>query len=416
MYPSSSNSSSSSSFSLSSSSMPAGSTTSTTSISSTISPDPQLAGRVTKPPSPHVLNKAGAMERGNLESRVAKGLALVMVGLGVAAMFTGFGIPAGAVLIACGGLLFGGSVEADMRWSIASANGKNGSLNVVTYDLGGGFTDFRQLCSYLNVDKSWITDPMYQDARGATAALIIDLVQTGKADILTLQNITSGDGLIKKLTDQGLSVIHIGSPDDDCAIVLDPKRFCELERFCAADSGLETVLVVARDNRSKQTFLFGSAHIPWMDLTQNNFASRANKYIEDLVTEMNKLSARYPGIIRVLGADMNGNPEKWRAPFDALKAEGFHLHRTGAITAVGSPQRDGSEREVDFIFTGFKDYPTWLDWLFGTMKKVPIIEAQTTTLMDIRERAEMSDSASNHVPVNAKIEYIYNQPATPAAT
>jgi len=368
------------------------------------------------PPPPARLNAAVATGPSNVGSRAAKVLAVVMIGLGAAALCTGLGTPLGAALIACGGLVFGASVEADLRSVSVASLGKNGILNVVTYNVGAGLADFRLACLFNGLKDEVVNHELYQAAKLRTAAYFSKLVDENGADVIMLQEITGADVLIGMLREKGFQVLSHGLFNDDCAIVLHPKRFEVLETLCADIDRQDTALVVARDRRSQQTFLFGSAHVPGMYLVEPDprDALDGDNYLRNLVSEINAVSTRYPGIVRILGADMNRNPERWSAPFTMLKGAGFDLHRSNEPTEVIPTQPEYPMRELDFIFSSVRS-PTWWDWLSGTTKKTPEITSDTTALLNF-EMEHGVPYASDHRPVKATIDYIYNRPGSRGAT
>jgi len=372
-------------------------------------PQPRTALRIRQFPSCDLLKKIGALGKVNIGSPLTKIISIIIIGLGAASLATGFGIPAGACLICAGGLLLGGSTEASVRTAAALNIPK--VLNVVTYNMGADRNDYGLVCVYSGTPN---TEENYRASQLKTAAFFKDLVQRNQLDVVMLQEVYDNALLLDTLVQEGFLVfrngertIH-GRSRDDCAIVLNPKRF-EV-RTISHQKVLqeEAPIVIARDKQSGCTIMFATGHVPGMNLVNPvqtaQQAEIGDGYIENLIPHIDRLSTANAVDIEIFGADMNSNVEKWKHRFDLLNGAGFATHSSGEPTEVYPVQPEYVERELDHVFSRVvSSSRSWLEKLVET-RRVPRLAAQPSALMKFRARdGGVPDTASDHRPV--KVEF-----------
>ena len=364
---------------------------------------PQLRGR---------LEKCSVLGRVNLGSPVVRIVALVAIGLGTAAICTGFVAPAGAFLLGGGLFLLGGSVETSIRDTAAE---RMSPLNIVSYNTGTNRADYGLICSY---NGSEPTEENYQTSQARTAAFFRDLAQRNQVDALLLQEIGGAGPLLEALRQEGFVIYQKGQlnrfnePIDDCAIALNPKRFQVLLVAYKDIDGDHVPIVLARDKKTGHALMFASAHVPGMNLVDLSKASEqaemGDGYLRKLVGAMDtEIPTGGSVVIQVLGADMNRNPERWNRPFQKLTEEGFDIHRTRQTTEVNPTQQSYVERELDFVVTGvIPPSRSRFERTLGIPPKVPrVVANKVSTLMDFGVTDGVSDNASDHRPVHAKLSF-----------
>jgi hypothetical protein len=367
---------------------------------------PLLEPRPVGGPNKSLLKRFCIFTFNKIGSKSAKVLSLVLIGLGVAAFFTGIGAAAAIPLMIAGGSLFAISSGISVGKYRMRANGE---LNVVTYNMGANINDYQLLCKYHDGNAN---HEKYKASQQRTALFFRGLVQSGEADVILLQEVYDNTVLLNDLQQQGFVVYRnnaftrtgVRKPKDDCAILLNPNRFEVQQVVRATIDELDAPVVVGKDKRTGYTFMFATAHVPGMDLinpvTTAAGAGFGDGYIQKLTPFMNGISDRNSVAIQIFGADMNSNPEKWQDRFAPLLESGFSIHRTGVPTEVNPDQPQYVERELDFQFSRVNS-PSLTERLLG--RRAPRLETETRALMDFQASHDgIPGNASDHRPVKTK--------------
>lgn len=351
----------------------------------------RAAPRAFQFPSCGLLKKIGALGKVNIGSPATKVVSLIIIGLGAASLATGVGIPAGVFLICAGVFLLGCSTEINIRDAATSSMrnyAAHDELNMVTFNAGNAIGDFDLACRYNEIET---TKELYRTSQVKTAKLFEQLAGRNQLDVLTIQEVQGADVLINALRKKGYVVVKSSARNVDCAILLNTKRFQIQKHYALTYESHDLPLVIARDKQTNQICMFVSAHVQGMDLVDLVDGAHETVYgercLEKLTPLMDTIAAEHSVTMRFVGADMNTSPEILGRRHQILNEAGYKIHRTGQTTEVNPRQQKLIERELDYNYSK-TDCPTrsWLDRLFGTQTRAPLLQARSRVLMEPQQR------------------------------
>lgn len=244
------------------------------------------------------------------------------------------------------------------------------------------------------------------------------LMTNNDVDVMALQELTHTDDEINTLKNKGYEIVKPDRKFPDTAIALNPKKFSSIEnRSFVLDSThvvgikIDFAIAVAIENSSRKKIAFVSAQFSGFDLQEKDKkrlleqAALGDTEVSDLV---NKLRERCKDCdVKIVGADMNANPEIHKSRFDLFKKAGFDVFRTAKPTShrerFGALDIEMKDRELDFVFVSEKPKGIigFLKKLFGKADlKIDVIKDSSNLTLD------PISSPSDHLPVLARVETV----------
>lgn len=238
------------------------------------------------------------------------------------------------------------------------------SFKICQYNMGWSLEDYIE--NY-NMRESASENSEFIKAEYAKDEQATALNLFGKADVYCLQEVRSAQRpLVKKLQQEEFEIIssHRSALKDDCdaVIALNKKRFSQICPIYCLDSGM--AMATAIDTHTQACILFASAHVPGFSLEKvigngkgiprspvlvnKNAALKGDTFCKSLVLLINSFADDCA--IRIIGADMNVNPEIYQARFNIFS--NFYTLRTSDVTNLNSNSVNYKKRELDFIFFG----------------------------------------------------------------
>lgn len=233
----------------------------------------------------------------------------------------------------------------------------------------------------------------------------------GAAEVYCLQEVISERRpLITALRDDNYEIVSQYNMDSDerlgAVLAISKKRFIDIQNHSdmfhmiprQGNQGVihkDVAIASATDRITGERVIFVSAHAPGFDFTnvKQEDAAIGDAYCYAVIDRIEGLA---PAALKVIGGDMNANPEIWQDRFDLFTKKGFSVLRTEQPTNVNPVIaksrvdeaelfRQHQEREVDFIFVSSK------------------AQACSTRMRDPRLGFTSQNNASDHLAIVAEI-------------
>lgn len=307
-------------------------------------------------------------------------------------------------------------------------------LKIATQERGDDFTD-EDLVSLIkhknarNLIADKLIERLRNRAESSATQEILDSPTFSNPDVIFLQEVGKKNRqFIEKLKTKNYVLKHMEKESPDGAIALNPNRFdinttnnysCVffVKAFIQSTDKFESqdwdcAICVATDNVSGKRFAFVSGHIPGFDYSANGellqkAANAGNEYCQKLLKKLEEIKKTEkengtPVDSVIIGADVNGSPEKIPSRFEILKLGRVKVKRTNSPTNTHAMDATDKEREIDFFMTEKKlsTLAQKIKYFFLGGEKIKV-SAKTFKIFSFEKDKNMSD----HKPILGRVTF-----------
>ncbi len=215
------------------------------------------------------------------------------------------------------------------------------------------------ICGFLDA----VINSVLLEKREASELLTAQLFlkDENRPDVFFIQEAVSKDRtFLKELEKNGYQIIASQDGNIDGAVVINTKRFT-VESIEGASDDNQSPIVIARDNITQKRCLFTSAHISGFSYDTpkeqlKDATSYGDEQSEKLMNRVQEIEEQQkkkgkPLDAKMIGADVNADPEKWAPRYEIFKERGFQVNRTSEPTNVNFKDSDHQTRNIDAIFS-----------------------------------------------------------------